>query len=145
MACCHRACMNTQIALRHRSRHSGLSGRLVRQCGLVLLAVLLPGLLWTWKPAPEAGVIQGGTTNQLVHWRDGGHDWLLVIDPSTRELVVYDARDGRPLERLGVDDGLPEVHAIAQQGSSLLVLDEARSKVRRLKLPELRTVAVSDR
>ena len=85
------------------------------------------------------------STQQLVHWQDAGHDWLLVVDPTTGELVVYDAVDGRPLERLGADDGLPQVRSIARQGSWLLVTGRQQSRVHRLKLPELRVVAVDGR
>jgi hypothetical protein len=59
--------------------------------------------------------------------------------------VVYDATDGRPLERLGADDGLPDVQSIAQQGSWLFVTGRQHPKLRLLKLPELQAVAASGR
>lgn len=145
MTGCDGAGMNTQIALRHRSPVAWSPGRLPRGLPvIVLLAVLSACLLWPWWPAADRAA-EPPSTQQLVHWQDAGHDWLLVVDPATRELVVYDAIDGRPLERLGTDDGLPEVQSIARQGSWLLVMGDQQSKLRRLKLPELQAVAVSGR
>lgn len=136
--------MNAQIARRERRHATGLSGRGLSLSGIALLAVSASCLLWSWRPVArsEAG---GASANQLVHWQDAGHDWLLVVDPATRELVVYDAGDGRPLDRLGADDGLPDVQSIAQQGHWLLVTGEQPRAVRRLELPELRAVAVDGR
>jgi hypothetical protein len=145
MAGCDGAGMNMQIALRHRPSVAWSPGRFSRGMAFAaLLLALSAGLLrWCW---PVAGVTtQQSSIRQLVHWQDASHDWLLVVDPATRELVVYDANDGRPLERLGADDGLPEVQSIAQQGSWLFVTGRQHSKVRLLKLPELRAVAASGR
>lgn len=75
--------------------------------------------------------------NSLVHWQDGRHDWLLVADRGTHELVVYDATTGAPLQRLGRDDGLGSVDAIAALGDRLLVQD-ARGQPTLLGLPSLR-------
>ncbi|GAA0889369.1 hypothetical protein GCM10009121_22500 [Rhodanobacter soli] len=111
---------------------------------IVALALLSACLLWwCWPVADRAA--EAPSIQPLVHWQDADHDWLLVVDPVTRELVVYDATDGRPLERLGADDGLPDVQSIAQQGSWLFVTGRQYPKVRLLKLPELRAVAVGDR
>lgn len=111
---------------------------------IVLLALLSACLLWWCWPAADRAA-EAPSIQQLVHWQDANHDWLLVVDPVTRELVVYDAADGRPLKRLGADDGLPDVQSIAQQGSWLFVTGRQSPKVRLLKLPELRAVAVGDR
>ena len=86
-----------------------------------------------------------GRDNQLVHWRDAKHDWLLVIEPSSRELVVYDAVDGRPLKRLGATDGGPFARAIVGQGRWLFVMGGQGPQVRLMKLPELREVALDGR
>jgi hypothetical protein len=139
--------MNTQIALRHRPHAAWSSShflRILRWPGIVLLVALSLGLLWSWSSAPD-GATAAAPINQLVHWQDASHDWLLVVDPTTRELVVYDANDGRPLERLGTDDGLPAVQSIVQQGSWLFVMGKQRPKMRLLKLPELQAVAVNSR
>lgn len=111
---------------------------------IMLLALLSACLLWWCWPAADRAA-EAPSIQQLVHWQDADHDWLLVVDPVTRELVVYDATDGRPLERLGADDGLGDVQSIAQQGSWLLVTGRQRPEVRLLKLPELRAMAVGDR
>jgi hypothetical protein len=143
----HRVRMNMQIALRHRSHAAWSPGHLLhslRWPGIALLAAVLSlGLLWSWSPV-SGGATETASTGQLVHWQDASHDWLLVVDPATRELVVYDAIDGRPLERLGADDGLPEVQSIVQQGPWLFVLGRQHPKVRLLKLPQLQAVAVND-
>ena len=145
MAGCDGAGMNTQIALRHRSLAAWSPGRIPRSLPvIVLLALFSACLLWWCWPAADRAAEQH-SVQQLVHWQDADHDWLLVVDPATRELVVYDATDGRPLERLGADDGLPDVQSIAQQGSWLLVTGRQQSKVRLLKLPELQAVAASGR
>lgn len=137
--------MNTQIALRHRPSVAWSPAGFSRgMAGAALLLALSAGLLWWCWPmvdrAAEAPPVQ-----PLVHWQDAQHDWLLVVDPETGELVVYDAADGRPLQRLGADDGLPEVQSIARQGSWLRVTGRQHSRVRLLKLPELQAVAVSRR
>lgn len=139
--------MNTQIVPWQRSRTTWSPGHFLHRLrgpGLILLAVLSLGLSWSWLPA-AAGSDEADPVGQLVHWRDAGHDWLLVVDPETRELVVYDANDGRPLERLGADDGLPDVHSIVRQGSLLLVADRHYSDVRLLRLPQLQQVAFDPR
>jgi hypothetical protein len=145
MAGCDGAGMNTQIALHHRSPVAWLPGRFPRSLPMVVLLGALSAYLswWCWPAADRAAELP--SIQRLVHWQDADHDWLLVVDPATRELVVYDATDGRPLERLGADDGLPDVQSIAQQGSWLFVTGRQQPKVRLLKLPELRAVAASGR
>ena len=88
--------------------------------------------------------VDGPETNRLVHWQRDGRDWLLVADRSTHELVVYDAASGEPLQRLGADDGLGQVDAIAQFGDRLLVrkVDGPSSL---LTLPGLRPAALASR
>ncbi|HEU4670600.1 MAG TPA: hypothetical protein VFR91_07815 [Dyella sp.] len=82
--------------------------------------------------------------SRLVHWQDARRDWLLVADRSAHELVVYDARTGAPLQRLGADDGLGEVDAIARAGDRLLVRDAVGSS-RVLTLPDLRAAGLAAR
>lgn len=118
------------------------SGRFLS--AIVLVAGLSTGLLWSRWPVTDRAA-GASSIEQLVHWQDAEHDWLLVVDPDTSELVVYDADDGRPLERLGADDGLPDVQSIVQQGSWLFVIGTQHPKVRLLKLPQLREVAFDGR
>jgi hypothetical protein len=142
---CDGAGMNPQIAVRHRSRAAWSPGRFCRDLrapGIVLFAALSLGLWWSWPP-PTDGAPGAASANQLVHWQDAGHDWLLVVDPSTRELVVYDASDGRPLDRFGADDGLPQVRSIALRGPWLYVTGQAHAKTRLLRLPELQAIAAN--
>ena len=108
----------------------------------LLLALAAAVLGWCWPVADRAAATR--STPSLVHWQDAAHDWLLVVDPATRELVVYDAVDGRPLQRLGADDGLPEVQSIARQGSWLQVTGKQHPPVR-LRLPQLQAVAARGR
>lgn len=108
-----------------------------------LVALTVIGLAFGW-PAPGTDQPQR-TVGELVHWQDARHDWWLVVDPSTRELVVYDALDGRPLKRLGAADGLPFVRSIMAQGKWLYVRGEQHPRVRLLELPELREVALEAR
>lgn len=81
----------------------------------------------------------------LVHFRDASHDWLLVVDPATREVVVYDASSGRPVQRLGADSGLAGVNSIARQGSHLRVTSDQRPAIHVLSLPDLQPVALNER
>jgi len=143
MAGCDGAGMNTQIALRHRFLVMWSPGPMPRSLPVIVLLALLSACLlwWCWPAADRAA--EAPAIQPLVHWQDADHDWLLVVDPATRELVVYDATDGRPLERLGANDGLPDVQSIVRQGSWLFVT--GRQKVRLLKLPELQAVAASSR
>jgi len=139
--------MNMRVALRYRSRPAAWPGRLLhrlRRPGIALLIVLSSILLWSWLPASDE-TIELPAANQLVHWQDAGRDWLLVVDPQTRELVVYDAGDGRPLRRLGADDGLPPVQAIVRQGSWLFVMGRQHPRMHLLKLPELQAAAIRGR
>lgn len=142
----HRACMSTPIALHHHSHATGSTGRLLQRLrvpGAVLLIVLSLGLAWSWLSSASNYAPADDPVSPLVHWRDAAHDWLLVVDPATRELVIYDANDGRPLKRLGAADGLPEIQSIMQQGPWLFVMGARHPKLRLLKLPELKALALN--
>lgn len=137
--------MNVQIALRHRFRVAWPPGGFfggVRTAGVILFVLSSLGLWWSWPPATDVatGVVPA---SQLVRWQDASHDWLLVVDPSTRELVVYDARDGRPLDRFGTDDGMPRVKSIALRGPWLYVTGQSHARTRLLRLPELQAMAAT--
>jgi hypothetical protein len=136
--------MDPQITLRQWPAAACSPSRFVRSMtGAALLLALAAAVLgWCWPVADRAAATR--STPSLVHWQDAAHDWLLVVDPATRELVVYDAVDGRPLQRLGADDGLPEVQSIARHGSWLQVTGKQHPPVR-LKLPQLQAVAARGR
>jgi hypothetical protein len=143
----HRVGMDMRIALWHRPGAAAWPGHFLhrlRRPGVALLVVLSAFLLWSWLPAPDE-TTELPAANQLVRWRDAGHDWLLVVDSQTRELVVYDANDGRPLRRLGADEGVPPVQSIVLQGSSLFVMGAQHPKVHLLKLPKLQPVTIRGR
>ncbi|MCP1374369.1 hypothetical protein [Dyella lutea] len=110
---------------------------------LAVLAVLAG--LWLASAAPtDAPTRDDVQVNRLVHWQDAQRDWLLVADRSSHELVVYDARTGSPLQRLGADDGLGEVDSIARAGDRLLVQGgEGPAKV--LILPDLHAAGLAAR
>ncbi|MFC5440512.1 hypothetical protein [Rhodanobacter ginsenosidimutans] len=58
-----------------------------------------------WSAVPGSDNTSATPIAPLVHWRDADHDWLLVVEQASGELVVYDANDGRPLRRLGAANG----------------------------------------
>jgi hypothetical protein len=134
--------MDMQIALRHAHTISPSPfWRRLRWLGFALLAAGVWQLLWSAVPGSDN--TSATPIAPLVHWRDADHDWLLVVDPQTRELVVYDASDGRPLQRLGAEDGVPPAQSIVLQGPWLFVMGGQHPKVRLLKLPQLQVVTAN--
>ncbi|CAM5536843.1 putative protein OS=Rhodanobacter lindaniclasticus OX=75310 GN=B1991_06805 PE=4 SV=1 [Rhodanobacter lindaniclasticus] len=133
--------MDRRITSWHHPGEAGWPEPLRRRPGIALLVVLAALLAWSCLGA-SGETTELPAANQLAHWRDAGHDWLLVVDPQTRELVVYDASDGRPLRRLGAGDGVPPVQSVVLQGSWLFVMGVRHPRVRLLKLPRLQPVAV---
>lgn len=103
-------------------------------------------LAWTLSVSDHRRVdeVRAPTVNPVVHWQDSRHDWLLVADRGTHELVVYDAVSGAPLERLGDDDGLGQVDSIARFGDRLLVRD-LQGDTRQLALPGLHATTLARR
>lgn len=136
--------MNMQIALRHRSHAPSWSfGHPGWWCaGIVVLTLLLLGL---WPSPPAESDSTEARVQPLVHFQDARHDWLMVVDPATHELVVYDAKNGRPLQRLGAGDGWFGVTSISRKGSLLFVTGDRQHSVRVLTLPQLQTVALDAR
>lgn len=104
--------------------------------------VLHPGLTPT-SGADHPAISPAGATSSLVRWTDATHDWLLVVDPATHELVVYDAVDGRPLRR--VDAGEASFDSIQRNGNRLIATDRQRARVQVLSLPGLVPVALTAR
>lgn len=119
--------------------------RLPRWSGVVALGALAV-LAWTLSVSDRRGVddVRATAVNPVVHWQDGRHDWLLVADRGTHELVVYDAVSGAPLERRGDDDGLGQVDSVARFGDHLLVRD-LHGDTRLLTLPGLHAAALAAR
>ncbi len=135
--------MNMPIAVLRRSRSRWLFGHPgLRWLGLLVLLLLASSVVFESAPDRSASSVE---IQPLVHFRDASHDWLLVVDPATDELVVYDAVSGRPLQRLGADEGLAGVKSIARKGSQLLVTTDQQPAVRVLKLPDFRPVALNER
>lgn len=135
--------MNMQIALRHRSHASWSFGHPgLWWTGIAVLMLLLLGLWLSPTVEEHRGAAQ---IQPLVHFQDASHDWLMVVDPASDELVVYDAKSGRPLHRLGAADGLSGVRSISSQGSWLFVTSDQWPAMRVLKLPEFRPAAVNAR
>ncbi len=95
-----------------------------------LLAIVLGGFGLAHPPSGA---------RQLLHWRDAGHDWLLVADDAADRLSVYDEADGRLLQRLdaGAAGGIA---ALARRDGRLYVVDDAGLRSE-LRLPP--TVAMS--
>jgi hypothetical protein len=133
------AWMNLPIALPHPSEASWSVG----QPGLWLMGVLL-ALGLSQAPLPE-NKPANAQVQPLVRFQDASHNWLMVVDPATHELVVYDANNGRPLHRLGADDGLAEVTAISRKDSLLYVTGNPDEAMQVLRLPQLQTVALNER
>jgi hypothetical protein len=75
--------------------------------------------------------------NSLMHWRDAGHDWLLVANGQANQLIVYDATDGRPLQRIDVESDLRGAETLAQRDGRLFVVDDD-GKLDEVRLPALR-------
>jgi hypothetical protein len=97
-----------------------------------LLAIVLNGFGMV-RPLPGSGM--------LMRWHDAGRDWLLVADDEANQLAVYDATDGRLLQRLG-PGVVGNVAILAQRDGRLFVVDDDGTR-NELKLPQLKTVASS--
>jgi hypothetical protein len=81
----------------------------------------------------------------LVHWKDAEHDWLLVVDPGTHELVVYDTRDGRPLRRLGAASGVRAIDSIVGEGRRLIATSQRDPRPQVFLLPDLQPMTLASR
>ncbi len=110
--------------------------------GVLLLSGLLV-LTPDRTPAVKAEA-NPASFNGVVHWQDASHDWLIVADRGSDQLVVYDARDGRPLRRIGAREGLTDIDALAATGERLLIAGDSTPEVRVVSLPALQLVAASN-
>jgi hypothetical protein len=104
------------------------------------VAGMLAGLLAIVLNGFDLGHSLPGS-GSLMRWQDASHDWLLVADDQANELTVYDATDGRPLQRLG-PSAVGDVAVLAQRDGHLFVIDDDGTR-NELKLPQLKTVASS--
>lgn len=140
--------MNTPMTLR-RSAHprprASWSWRLLPWLALAALIAWAAHLYWPHAATGDDTADTAATVSPLVHWKDAGHDWLLVVDPATHELVVYDANDGRPLHRLGVANGAGAIDSIVGEGNWLIATSRHDPRPQILSLPDLRPVALAAR
>jgi hypothetical protein len=121
-------------------------GQLLPWLAFAALAACALHLCWPSAAAgDDTGEAATVSASSLVHWKDAGHDWLLVVDQATRELVVYDAYDGRPLRRLGAANGAGAIDSIASVGNRLMATDQQHSHTRVLSLPELQPAKLAAR
>jgi hypothetical protein len=111
------------------------------------LAVLAAWILHLCWPSTAIGDNASTTVSapSLVHWKDAEHDWLLVVDQGTHELVVYDANDGRPLRRVGIASGAGAIDSIIGEGNWLIAMSQQHPRVQVLSLPGLQPATLAAR
>jgi len=116
----------------------------MRWLALAVLAAWMLHLCW---PSTATGDEASATasTASMTHWKDADHDWLLVVDQATHELVVYDANDGRPLRRLGAASGVEPIDAIVGVGNWVIVTSQQHSRPQVLILPGLQRATLATR
>lgn len=141
--------MNMQSALR-RSAHPHTwvrqSWRLVQWLALAVPAAWMLHLYWPSTATDDAAsTTASASVSPLVHWKDAGHDWLLVVDQATHELVVYDAKDGRPLQRVGTVSGAGPIDSIIGEGNWLIATSQQHPLVQVLSLPGLQPATLAVR
>jgi hypothetical protein len=138
--------MNMQMALR-RSAHPHTwvrrSWRLVQWLALAVLAAWMLHLYWPSTATGDEATTASAAS--LVHWKDADHDWLLVVDQATHELVVYDANDGRPLHRVGTASGAGPIDSIIGEGNWLIATSQQHPLVQVLSLPGLQPATLAAR
>ena len=141
--------MNTPMTLRRRahlpSRTQAHARRSLRWLPWLAWAALGAWAEHLYFTRAVAGGDMAVTASPLVHWRDAKHDWLLVVDPSTRELMVYDANDGRPLRRLGAAQGVQAIDSITGEGNRLIAASRSGSPPQVFSLPDLQPMALANR
>lgn len=135
--------MNMQLALR-RSARAPWFWRFLPWLTVAVLAAWVVHLAW-----PSAAIDDDTSTATFaappVHCEGAGHDWLLVVDPATHELVVYDANDGRPLHRLRDAGGTGSVDSIVGEGNWLIVAGDQHPGLQVLSLPDLQPAVLAAR
>lgn len=139
--------MNLQVTLRRTPgshARSLWSWRSLPWLGAAAVAAWALHLLL--QPAPlrsDVGDAPAATVPAVVEWKDASRDWLLVVDQSTHELVVYDAVSGRPLRRLG--GNARPIDSIKGEGHWLIATSQQDPRPQVLSLPELQPATLAAR
>ncbi len=140
--------MNTSLPLRRRAHpqtHASWSWRFLPWLAFAALAAWAMHLYWPYAVTGDDTADTAVTASPLVHWKDAEHDWLLVVDPATHELVVYDANDGRPLRRVGGASGARAMDSIVGEGNWLIATSQRDPRLQIFSLPDLRPTALATR
>jgi hypothetical protein len=141
--------MNMQMALRRNPGAHAPPLRSWRLLQWLACAVVAAWTLHMFSPSPDGADALDAQTiapvQPLVHWKDSGHDWLLVVDRGTRELVVYDANDGRPLRRMGVASGAGPIDSIVGEGDWLIATSRQDPHLQIFSLPGLQPAPLAGR
>jgi hypothetical protein len=142
--------MNMQMTLQRSSRSHARSLWSWRSLQWLSFAAVVAWLLHTFmQPAPmdvgATDVQTAAPVSAVVHWKDAGHDWLLVVDQTTHELVIYDANSGQPLRRLGAANGAGPIDSIVGEGPWLITTNRQDQRLQVLSLPELKPVMLATR
>ena len=142
--------MNTPMTLRrsaHPQAQALWSWRFLPGLAFAALAAWAVHLYWPSAATGDDTVDTAATVSasSLVHWKDAEHDWLLVVDPATHELVVYDADDGRPLHRLGAASGTRAIDSIVGEGHWLIATSQRDPRLQIFSLPDLQPTALATR
>jgi len=98
---------------------------------VAMVAIVLGGFGLQRSPRISAGTEP--VFNSLARWRHGGHDWLVVADGKANELVVYNAADGRPLQRVRIKQKFQDFNTLVQRDGHLFVVADD-GKLDELKL-----------
>jgi hypothetical protein len=142
--------MNTLITLRRNHRSHAPSLWSWRSLQWLALAVVVA---WVLHMFMQPAQVDGGASDTqatpavstVVHWKDADHDWLLVADQATHELVVYDANSGQPLRRVGVANGAGPIDSIVGEGPWLITTSQGGQHLQVLSLPGLQPAMLATR
>ena len=87
-----------------------------------LVALVLAGFGLPRSPRIRMG--DAPVPNALAHWRQAGRDWLVVADGKADEVAIYDAANGRLLQRLRISRGVKDAGGLVQRDGELYVADD---------------------